>query len=292
MRFAYEAEYLRAAQRLGIPTAIPVFSWDNLTTKSLFPVLPDQLLVWNRTQVQEAQEIHNVPEDRIAVTGAALFDRWSTPGLASRSREAFCARVGLDPTLPFVCYLGSTSGIAQDETWLVRGLVDALRASADDTLGRLQLLIRPHPLNTRVYEDIQGEGVSIWPRGTHFPDSAESLQDFHDSLRYAVAAIGINTTAMLDAVIQDRPCIAFLAERYRRTQEQAVHFQHLRGAGVLEEVDGLPACLDVLAALLDGGDRKGPERQAFVREFIRPRGDGPAGAVAAEALEALVEARR
>jgi hypothetical protein len=292
MRHSFEAEYLRAAQRLEIPTAIPVFSWDNLTTKSLFPVVPDLLLTWSEAQLREASEIHHVPGERVAVTGAPLFDRWSDERLGRRSREEFCARVGLDPHRPFVCYLGSTAGIAQDETWVVHELSEAIRTHPSERVRGLGILVRPHPLHTAVYEELRDPGVQVWPRGGDMPDSLDALQDFHDTLRFSVAAIGINTTGMLDAVVVDRPCIAVMAERYRRTQEQALHFQHLRRGGVLEEVDAPAGCLEVVVALLDGDDRRAEQRRRFVQQFIRPDGPhAPAGAAAAAAVEALVERR-
>ena len=59
------------------------------------------------------------------MTGAHSYDHWFswTP---SSEREAFCARVGLDPSKPYILYLGSSPFIAPREhrhvtTWL-RGL--------------------------------------------------------------------------------------------------------------------------------------------------------------------------
>ena len=45
-----QADWLRAAKRLGIRTGYPVFSWDNLTNKGLVRDVPDQVLVWNDLQ--------------------------------------------------------------------------------------------------------------------------------------------------------------------------------------------------------------------------------------------------
>lgn len=292
MRHTFEAEYLRAAKHLAIPTVIPVFSWDNLTTKSLFPILPDLMLVWNQTQAVEATEIHHLPKERVEITGAPLFDRWHRPELGRRTREEFCARIGVDPGRRYICYLGSTAGIAQDETWLVQGLAEAIRAHESPEIRELAIIVRPHPLHTAVYEALIDEKIQVWPRGGEMPDSSATLADFHDTLRFTEAAIGINTTGMLDAVIVGRPCIAVLAERYRRTQEQALHFQHLRRGGVVEEVSGPAECLDVVAGLLAGRDRTEDQRRRFVAEFIRPWGtEWPAGAVAAAAVERLAATR-
>jgi hypothetical protein len=65
-----QTEYVKAAQRLGIRTALPVASWDNLTNKGQIRVIPDLVAVWNHLQEQEAIRIHRIAPQRIAVTGA------------------------------------------------------------------------------------------------------------------------------------------------------------------------------------------------------------------------------
>lgn len=288
MRNSFEAEYLKAAESLGVRTVVPVFSWDNLTTKSLFPVLPDLLLAWNEAQALEAEEVHRIPEGRIEVVGAPLFDRWMDPEVPHRSRREFCERVGLDPERPFICYLGSTSGIAEDETWLVREIAQALAEHANPEVREVAMVVRPHPLHSDIYESLDEPPVRVWPRGGDMPDSLEALRDFHDTLRFSIGAFGINTTGMLDAVVLDRPCVAVMGERYRRTQEQALHFQQLRRGGVLEEVHGGAGCAAVVERLLRGEDHKRNNRRRFLSEFVRPHGpDRRAGEVAALRVEEL-----
>src|SRR5262245_35093012 len=68
--------YVDVAQSLGIPAAICVPSWDNLSSKQLLGVVPDALFVWNDFQRREAREIHGIPADRVVVTGAQCFDHW------------------------------------------------------------------------------------------------------------------------------------------------------------------------------------------------------------------------
>ncbi len=87
LRFPPEVEYLKAAKAIGIPTVIPVFSWDNLTTKGLYHIIPDLLLAWNQTQVDEANRIHRVPRDRTVITGAPVFDGWLNVDSLSVPRE-------------------------------------------------------------------------------------------------------------------------------------------------------------------------------------------------------------
>src|SRR5262249_16590336 len=71
-----QPDFLRAAQALGIRSAICVKSWDNLSSKSVIRPQPDRLFVWNEHQRREAVELHGVPADHIVVTGAQCFDEW------------------------------------------------------------------------------------------------------------------------------------------------------------------------------------------------------------------------
>jgi hypothetical protein len=59
-----QIEYQRAARRLGIPTALCVWSWDHLSSKALIRDAPDRVFVWNDVQRREALELHGLPADR------------------------------------------------------------------------------------------------------------------------------------------------------------------------------------------------------------------------------------
>jgi hypothetical protein len=76
-----------------------------------------------------------------------------------------------------------------------------------------------------------------------------------------------------------------MAERYRLTQMQSMHFCQLMKANVLEVADSVPACVELLRDRLAGVDRKKAERNQFIHDFVRPHGtDRPAGYFAARAI--------
>ena len=159
-----QTDAVKAARRLGIPVALAVASWDHLTTKGVVKALPDQVFVWNEIQRREAVELHHVAPERVVVTGAQLFDRWfaRTP---STGREAFLSQLGLEPSAPYVLFVGSSYNIApaRKEIPFVRRWITALRGSGDPMLEQLPVLVRPHPGNVEEWAgvDLSGLGAAI-----------------------------------------------------------------------------------------------------------------------------------
>jgi hypothetical protein len=274
-----------------------IASWDNLTNKGLLRIEPDLVLVWNAAQRREAHEYHDIPEEKIAVTGAQLFDRWFEKSV-TRDRETFCARVGLSDHKPFVLFTGSSSFISESkaEVAFVRRWIQALRSSADPALRAMNVLMRPHPYNCHEWEhDPVADllGVSVFPRTGYSPIHPDNRDDFFDSLYHCAAVVGINTSAMIEAAIVGRPVCSVLAPEFAGTQEGTIHFHHLipenggfvRIASTLEQhVADLSECLRDPRATRAEIDR-------FVASFIRPHGVGrPATPIFADAIAALGQA--
>ncbi len=278
MRFSEEVEYVKAAKAMGIPTAVPVLSWDNLTTKGLMHVKPSLVLAWNQAHADEAIRIHGISPSRCLNSGSPFFDKWFSQACVPKEElVAYCQRIGMDETRPFLTYLGSSKNIAPDETWLIRDLARALAASDDPKLNRLQILARPHPANFEAYLGLKEPNVFLWPKPPFefqlgVPESVESVRDLYLSLSQAALTIGINTSAMLEAVIVDSPSIALAVSQYEATQDKANHFQHLLNADVLYVEKGVPDSLARISQVIAGKDPKQANRQRFVTSFVRPHG--------------------
>ena len=69
----------REAKCRGIPVLGMVRSWDNLTTKGGFRVVPDILVVNNEIIKKEAISIHHIPERIIKVVGVPHYDNYVCP---------------------------------------------------------------------------------------------------------------------------------------------------------------------------------------------------------------------
>lgn len=292
LRFSEETEYLKAAKALGIPTALPVLSWDNLSTKGLINLIPDVLLAWNRMHAEEAEAIHGIPRDRIVITGAPFLDKWFRARSDESDVRELERQTGIDPRQPFVLYLGSSANIAKDESGLVLGLAKALRASDDPRLREMTVLARPHGANQGPFKAIDEPNVKAWLRDQLLPDTEEGFAAFSAAIRRSVAVVGLNTTGMVDAVLADRPVIALLPEEYSRSNAaEAVHFKLLLDAEMYERARTPQECVPLLAALHTTDARKDARRR-FALNFVRPQGlDQPAGEVAARAIEKLAQGK-
>src|SRR4029078_7274683 len=58
-----------------------------------------------------------------------------------------------------------------------------------------------------------------------------SRADYFDSLYYSAAVVGLNTSALVEAAIVDRPVFTILAPEFHENQEGTFHFHHLMTVG-------------------------------------------------------------
>lgn len=280
-----QIEYLRAARALAIPTGLCVWSWDHLSSKALIREAPDRVFVWNATQKQEAITLHDVPAERIVVTGAQCFDWWFDRR-PSRDRETFCREIGLPPS-PYLLWVCSAliHGSAPEAPF-VQKWIETLRRSASPRLRSIPILIRPHPSRQAEWDgvDLSGLNAVVWGGN---PVDAQSRNDYFDTLYYSVAVVGINTSAFIEAAILGRPVHTLVIPETADNQTGTVHFNYLLHAGgglldVATSFDDHVARLDATLAT--------PHRSVkpFVREFVRPHGlDASATARFVEGVESM-----
>ena len=278
-----QLDYVRAARTLGIRSALCVWSWDNLSSKALIRVPPDAVLVWNDTQKEEAARFHGLSADRVAVTGAQCFDRWFDRR-PSRSRTDFCRRAGLPDDRPFMLYACSALFRGSpSEAQFVRRWLGAIRESGARDMN---ILVRPHPRRLDEWQDGEPvEGAVLW--GSN-PIDEERRADYYDSLYYSAAVVGLNTSALVEAAIVDRPVFTILTPEFYENQEGTFHFHHLMtvGDGFLNTARTLDEHVQQLTAFAAGGPTR--ENRPFVERFIRPGGATiPATSVFVETVESF-----
>ena len=286
-----QADYVKSARAQGIRTGLCVHSWDNLTNKGLIRIKPDRVYLWNEFQKREAVEMHAIPPERVVVTGTPVFDQWfaRTP---STTREEFCARVGLPADRPFVLYLCSSGFIAPNEAEFIDRWVRELRAAGDAQVREASILIRPHPQNLqpwRKFDFTAFDRVSVWPAGGANPIDTASKNDFHDSLYHCALAVGINTSAQIEAGIVGRSVFTVQSEEHVGTQEGTLHFHYLleAGGGLLHNARDFDEHIVQLARGFERRPEDGEKLRGFVEAFVRPKGlDTPATPLLVDSIEA------
>ncbi len=272
---------------------LAVGSWDHLTTKGLIHEVPDEVIVWNEMQREEAAALHGVEPSRVIVTGAQAYDHWFVQQ-PSVSRTEFCRKVGLPDDRPLLLYLCSSPFIAPYEVGFVRRWIAAVRASADPTLRRAAILIRPHPQNADQWKDVDpsavDDAVALWPRAGANPIDRQARADYFDSMYYSVAVVGVNTSALIESGIVGRPVFTVVDKDFADQQEGTLHFQHLKNVngGLLSVGGTLEEHVGQLARAVRGEYDPGKGR-AFVEAFIRPHG---LAVPAAERFVDAIDARR
>ena len=289
-----QTDVVKAARRLRIPVAAGVATWDHLTTKGLMKEVPDRVFVWNELQRRDAGRFHFVPSERVFVTGAQLFDRWFERR-PSTSRDEFLRRVGLAEGVRLVAYVGSSPNIAPPELEIpfVRRWIAALRSSGDRVLEELAVLVRPHPYNVEAWAALDPASLDAVVAPREVPELPMSEHDealYYDSIHFAEAVVGINTTAMVESFIERRPVLTIRAPEFRETQEATLHFGNLRAAagGALQTAATLDEHLAQLRATIAEPERYASAIDAFLLAFVRPCGlDRPATEMLVDAIEAL-----
>jgi hypothetical protein len=202
---------LDEARRRGIPSACVVLSWDNLYSRGPMCRRPDHLLVWSQEMRRQAVEVHQFPEDRIAVVGPLQFRFYGepvTPGEIAAMRR----RIGLGPAEPYLAYVCGAR-TARYDVEDMHALLAELRA------GRycgMRVVLRPHPQGSRTaYEALIGTGVLL-DRSPDLTDprvgpealdvgAIRHMASLLSDARFVVSSWG--TTALLEACIFDTPCV-------------------------------------------------------------------------------------
>ncbi len=271
---SHQPELLAAAKTLGIPAAVCVHSWDNLTSKGKIRLLPDRVFVWNELQRREAATYHGLPAELVTVTGAQAYDWWFER--RARPREEFCARIGLDPRQPIVLYACSAPWSGRAEAEFVLPWIEAIR-SAGGRLETVGILIRPHPKRAEAWSQISPDrypNVAVWPRKPELPGALATRADYFDSIFHSAALVGANTSAMIEAAILRKPVLTLSLPEFAEEQTETIHFRYLNevAGGLLATAATREEHVGQLARALEDPESAARRADAFTEIFVRPYG--------------------
>ncbi|MEO5568222.1 MAG: hypothetical protein ABIR92_07005 [Gemmatimonadaceae bacterium] len=303
-----QADFIKSARTLGLPSAMLVFSWDNLSNKGLIHEIPDRVFVWNRTQLKEAVKLHGVSQDSVVVTGAARFDELfeMRPSL---ERGALCTRLGFDPARPILTYLCSSKFIAAQERHFVERWIQEIRRSP--ILRDCSIIIRPHP-GMMDYWHTPTPTVIRWqaPQEKAKASISRSFDDpnvvvmsspfqnadqvLYETVYHSAAVVGLNTSAEIEAAIVGRPVYTIVDPETTVGQEGTIHFRYLlsENGGPVTKAENFDQHRGHLEEAVEGRFNAQGIR-AFVQKFVRPQGiDVPVAPILADAIVSFAETAR
>lgn len=205
-----ETQVWSTAKKLGIKTIGAVRSWDNLHQG--LRIYPDELLVWNEVNKQEAIELMGFPEDKIHLTGGCQFDQYFNPEFFM-SKDAFCNDLKLDPKRPIIT-LASVGSIwpGYDENYMVDQLIQLI--TTNQIPGNPQLVIRLHPVSK--YECFAPYTKYDFVRLSNIPNQIpvlgwtmkkEEVGFVGNLLRYSDVVISPGSTITIETAIFDTPTL-------------------------------------------------------------------------------------
>ena len=243
---SYQTDYVKSAHRLGIPIAFLPFSWDNLTNRGLVRIAPDRVLVWNEHQKREAMTYHDVPADRIVVTGAPRFDEFFAMRPSTHARSVLRAR-GTRPVAPVspVSVLVAFRRPRRSGASSARGRARFARMPRPDTAASWCVRI---PANAEPWEGVDLADIpnaAVWKE----PPKVQADPALYDSLYHCAAVAGLNTSAMIEAGILGKAVHTIQTAEFAGGQEQTLHFHYLlaRNGGLVEVAEDLERALPQLA---------------------------------------------
>ena len=291
-----EIYLLEAARRLGIHKVFYILSWDNITSKGIFPVQADSYLTWGPIMNEELKEYYQVSESQIYNTGVTHFDVHAGVNDGNiKAPENLLYSIGLKDDRPYLFFTMSASYYAPNEIDIIEYLSKQVE---ENQFGEnMQLVVRPHMANLMAdrsdrswlerLKHLDSKRVKV-----DFPDSDNSLLTWYmkqdDMLRLSAllkgAAVCLNSgsTISIEAVYQDRPVVLtpFDTENWpywqsaRRLMDY-IHLKKFAATGACTVVSSLNDMTDSIHRYLKTPELHQKERKKAV-ELECYRNDGKA----------------
>lgn len=304
----FEGAALLEARRRGILTVGQLLSWDNITSKGRWLVVPDRFVAWGPIMAEELAAHYGVNGASVVCAGVPHFDAHLTQ--VSRERIAGLLHgLGLRGDRPYLFFGMSSPVFAPTEIDLVERLAGAVGAGVFG--DAMQLLVRPHPQNVQGsmadgswlprLEAVRSTLVGVnYPRlveGSALPWSMEreDLVDLANLVGGCSVCLNSGSTLSIDAIVQDRPVVLPLFDlgpprpwyaSVRRVADY-VHQRTMLDLGGVRVTGSLEETEEAIRAYLDN-----PSRDAEGRRRVRERElgvcDGRATGRVAEALKGFV----
>lgn len=202
-----------AAKKLGIPTLAYIPSWDNVTTKNRLVFKYDGYIVWSEQTKKELLKFYPATENvPIYTVGAPQFDVFFQSRFVQK-REDFFSEQNLNPELPLIIYALGSPNFLQEH----HGAVQLAERISRGELGRVQMLVRPHPIHDKgelksLFDKFAPhvrlqETVNAGKTLTERSQDEKQISEWVNTFRHADTVVNLSSTVTIDAAIFDKPVV-------------------------------------------------------------------------------------
>lgn len=305
--FQFEQPALfEAARKLGIPTIAYIPSWDNISTKNRMVYRYDGYIVWSEQVKRELHEFYPATKEApVYVVGAPQFDVFFNKDF-HQSREDFCREQGLDIDLPIIVYALGSPNFLQEH----HGAIEFAKRVVRGDVGRVQLLIRPHPIHDNAEMKAMFDSFGPSVRLQESPNAGielvkrsqdrEQVTEWINTFRHADVVINLSSTVTIDAAMFDKPVVNLdFDPQPSRTDHQLVkdinhkwnHFKPIAESGGAWLVDDFDQMVDAVKTYLRDPSLH-RERRKWITEYVCGYVDGRCGDRMAAAIHDFAELHR
>jgi hypothetical protein len=285
--------YLTAARRLGVPVVAHVASWDHTVGKGVISPFCEVYIVQNRGMEEDLVRYHEIPRQRIVVSGWPQTDIYSR----QRPREAYEALLrsfGLDPALQLVVVMGNTPTNMPYEGRFVERVLSWWEAERRGWRERrFSLLFRPHPRDREWRERF---GAALGRADVHVQEpSFTDFEQLATLLQHCDCVVTNAGTILLEALVNDRPAVCVLYDEGGQPRESwamknviGEHYRELAESGAFYRAERFEEVVQGVWCALANPDELAEERRAIALEVVGEV-DGHAADRVADAIVAAVD---
>jgi CDP-Glycerol:Poly(glycerophosphate) glycerophosphotransferase len=264
--------FIGLERRLGLTTVGYVASWDHTVGKGVIWDDLERYVVQNDRMADDLVRYHDVPSDRIAVTGWPQSDVFHE----RRPREAFDALLrgyGLDPSHPVVTVMGNTpTNMPHEGAFFDRIVSWWAESGASD---RFSLLFRPHPRD-RLWRERFSPALDRPGAAVQEP-SFTDIEMLATILQHTDAVVANAGTVLLDAIVNDRPAVCILydegappGERWAEKSVIGEHYRDVAGSGAFHEARSFDEVIAGIERCLVEPSELGAARRAVTAAVVGP----------------------
>lgn len=286
------------AKKLGIPTLAYIPSWDNVSTKNRMVFKYDGYVVWNEQTKRELNDFY--PDTRkkpVYVVGASQFDVFFQERY-HLSREEFCAQQRLNPVLPIIVYAIGSPNFLQEH----HGAVHLAKRVAEGHLGKVQLLVRPHPIHDNAEMKELFDRYRPHVRLQQTPNAGKLLTkrtqdeiqiiEWVNTFRHADVVVNLSSTVTIDAALFDKPVVNLDFDPQPGQKDQQLikdvnhkwtHFKPIAESGGVWLVNDLEELETAVKTYLRKPELHRTERK-WIAEYVCQYMDGKCGERMADAI--------